>query len=89
MGFKLAMKCPCLYSSIAPICSADTETMRVPTSEQLARGCLTEQHRRCEIFRRFLGLPVGPQQPLPRRDAEARVRGLSWAESTVYLERGT
>ena len=89
MGFKPAMKCPCLYSSVAPICSADTETMRIPTPDQLARGCLTDQHRRCEIFRRFLGLPVGPLQATARRDAEARRRGPGWSENTIYLERGT
>ena len=89
MGIKPTMKCPCLYSSIAPICSADTETMRIPTPDQLARGCLTEQHRRCEIFRRFLGLPVAPQSLVPRRDAQTRGRALGWSENTIYLERGT
>lgn len=52
------MKCPCLYSEQAPICRGDAEAMRVPAAEHLARFCLTDQYRRCAIFRVFLGTMV-------------------------------
>jgi len=48
-------KCPCLYSATVPICRADTEAMRIPPSEHLNAICLGGQHRRCELFRGFLG----------------------------------
>jgi len=79
------MKCPCLHSGIAPICSADTEMMRIPTAEQQARACLTDQHRRCDIFRRFLGLPVAVRRP----PAAAESRETGWSEPTIYSERGS
>ena len=48
------VKCPCLYSTAAPICRADTESMRVPPVVHLNRFCLTERYRRCDLYRRFL-----------------------------------
>ena len=48
------MKCPCLYGEEAPICRADTEAMRIPVAEHLARFCSTEQYRRCDVFRAFV-----------------------------------
>ena len=50
------MKCPCLYSSVAPICRADTESMRIPPTVHLNRFCLSEHYRRCDLYRRFLGI---------------------------------
>jgi hypothetical protein len=48
------VKCPCLYSDAAPMCRAEGEALRIPSSEQLASYCLTARYRRCELFRRFL-----------------------------------
>src|SRR5207247_6329649 len=48
------VECPCLYSAIAPICRADTESMRIRPAGQLDRCCLTERQRRCDFFPRFL-----------------------------------
>ena len=50
------MKCPCLYSSVAPICRVDTESMRIPPTVHLNRFCLSEHYRRCDLYRRFLGI---------------------------------
>jgi len=50
------VKCPCLYGAVAPIYRADTESMRIRPVGQLDRCCLTERHRRCDLFRRFLGM---------------------------------
>ncbi len=49
-----AGRCPCLYSEEAPICRAEGDAIRIPSAEHLASHCLTAQHRRCEVFRRFL-----------------------------------
>lgn len=51
-------KCPHLQPGEVPTCSADREALRIPPQDHLARVCLTELHRRCEIFRCFLGLRV-------------------------------
>lgn len=56
------MKCPCLRQDVTPTCSADTEALRIPAQEHLERLCLTTEHRRCEIFRRFLGLRIVPRE---------------------------
>ena len=48
------VKCPCLYSTAAPICRADMESMRIPPVVHLNRYCLTEHYRRCDLYRRFL-----------------------------------
>lgn len=48
------MKCPCLYSEVAPICRAETVAMHVPSSSHLNRFCVTEHYRRCDLFRQFL-----------------------------------
>ena len=50
------VKCPCLYSAVAPVYRVDTESMRIRPVGRLDRGCLTERHRRCDLFRRFLGM---------------------------------
>ena len=59
--------------------------MHVPAAEHLARFCMTERHRRCEVFRSFLdALTVKPGQgrlegrgatappPLERRSVKGR-----------------
>ena len=48
------VKCPCLYSTAAPICRADLESMHVPPLVHLNRFRLTEHYRRCDLYRRFL-----------------------------------
>jgi len=64
------VKCSCLYSAVAPICRADTESMRIPPAGHLNRFCLTEQYRRCDLYRRFLGM-------LAERPNRWRARGAS------------
>jgi len=57
------VKCPCLFSAVAPICRADTDAMRIPSVEHRNRFCLCDQHRRCDLFRRFLrNLAAKPDQ---------------------------
>jgi hypothetical protein len=56
------VKCPCLRQDVTPTCSADTEALRIPAHEHLERFCLTGEHRRCEIFRRSLGLRIVPRE---------------------------
>ena len=56
-------KCPCLYSAGVPLCRADTEALRIPPAEHLGRFCLGGKHRRCTLFRGFLGaLTTRPEQ---------------------------
>src|SRR5205823_9778763 len=50
------VKCPCLYSTAAPICRADLESMHVPPLVHLNRFCLTEHYRPCVPYRPFLEL---------------------------------
>jgi hypothetical protein len=52
-----------LFSAVAPICRADTDAMRIPSVEHRNRFCLCDQHRRCDLFRRFLrNLATKPDQ---------------------------
>ena len=67
------VKCPCLYSAVTPICRADTESMRIPSAGHLNRFCLTEHYRRCELYRRFLGM-------LAEKPERWRVQGASREE---------
>ena len=65
------MKCPCLFSTVAPICRADTEAMRIPSVDHRNRFCLCDQHRRCDLFRRFLrNLAAKPDQWRARAGAD-------------------
>ena len=59
------VKCPCLYSDVAPICRAEMMALRIPSPEQLARFCTTGRHQRCELYRRFLGIAI--VKPVRRR----------------------
>lgn len=43
---------------ITATCAADTEAVRIPPHDQLAQVCRTALHRRCELFRGFLGFSV-------------------------------
>jgi hypothetical protein len=49
-------KCPCLREGVVTTCAADTEAVRIPTQFYVARICVTDLHRRCEVFRRFRGV---------------------------------
>jgi hypothetical protein len=80
MGWRGAVKCPCLRQEVTPTCSADTEALRIPVHEHLERFCLTGEHRRCEIFRRSLGLRVVPRETwgtgtAGKPDAQRRLKG--------------
>jgi hypothetical protein len=57
-GSAARVKCPCLYSDVAPICRAETMALRIPSPEQLARFCTTGRHQRCDLYRRFLGITI-------------------------------
>ena len=48
--------CPCLRQQPVATCSADTDAVRIPPQEYVARFCLTDAHRRCDVFRRHLGM---------------------------------
>ena len=52
------MRCPCLYGETAPVCRADTEALRIPAPDHLSRFCLSAYHRRCDVYRHFLGVLV-------------------------------
>lgn len=76
------MKCPCLYSEAAPICRADMDAMRVPSPGQMSRFCTTDQYRRCDMFRSFLGqLSTKPERwrvsaPVERPEPGGRTAAL-------------
>ena len=51
--------------------------MRIPSAAHLNRFCLTEHYRRCDLYRRFLGM-------LAEKPERWRVQGASrLAESTL------
>jgi hypothetical protein len=63
-----------MRSEIVATCSADLDAVRIPTQDYVARVCLTDQHRRCEVFRRYLGIRLAkpddvramPAQPIAK-----------------------
>ena len=61
------MPCPCLRQSIVGTCAADRDAIRIPTQDHIARVCLTDLHRRCELFRGFRGMRLATRrEPLAR-----------------------
>ena len=68
-------RCPCLQHGGAAICVADREAVRIPPQDQLARVCLTDLHRRCEIFRAFVGLRIARREPWNGEPRPARAAG--------------
>src|SRR5437899_9551816 len=81
---KSPVKCPCLYSSVAPICRADTESMRIPPTVHLNRFCLTEHYRRCDLYRRFLEILAEKRE---RWRAQGASRGRTAGEDGCWAER--
>ena len=60
-------KCPCLREDVVATCSADTDAIRIPPHDHVVRFCLTDAHRRCDIFRRYVAMRLAAPPPLQSR----------------------